>query len=267
MAGTSVISIIPPMDRAAILRDYKSLRSLSVPLNKKLAERLTRDEVDEAARSLGMLRGKRIELETEDEVCVLMDHAINGVLRDGHNAIDRMLLEAAPPEGSNELRLLRSMQGARHTILEVHAPIPGLGVMAFDGPERRPILVVDVGFSSTATEGMCLATRIHSPTGGDWWMTTGAALPLTPKALDRIIRSFQEHQRRYGVEPSERERTTLIIRTCVASGASQRISYAAFDKRPERARIAAPIAASSKVGRNDPCPCGSGLKHKKCCGK
>ncbi|MEX1330004.1 MAG: SEC-C metal-binding domain-containing protein, partial [Desulfobacterales bacterium] len=20
-----------------------------------------------------------------------------------------------------------------------------------------------------------------------------------------------------------------------------------------------------KVGRNDPCPCGSGLKHKKCC--
>lgn len=25
-------------------------------------------------------------------------------------------------------------------------------------------------------------------------------------------------------------------------------------------------ATSSKVGRNDPCPCGSGKKHKKCCG-
>ncbi|HEX8960187.1 MAG TPA: YchJ family protein [Geobacteraceae bacterium] len=24
---------------------------------------------------------------------------------------------------------------------------------------------------------------------------------------------------------------------------------------------------SNKVGRNEPCPCGSGLKHKKCCGK
>ncbi len=24
---------------------------------------------------------------------------------------------------------------------------------------------------------------------------------------------------------------------------------------------------SDKVGRNDPCPCGSGSKHKKCCGK
>ena len=28
----------------------------------------------------------------------------------------------------------------------------------------------------------------------------------------------------------------------------------------------APIRIEAKVGRNDPCPCGSGLKYKKCCG-
>lgn len=27
------------------------------------------------------------------------------------------------------------------------------------------------------------------------------------------------------------------------------------------------MAVSSKVGRNDPCPCGSGKKYKKCCGR
>ena len=27
------------------------------------------------------------------------------------------------------------------------------------------------------------------------------------------------------------------------------------------------IIKAPKVGRNDPCPCGSGLKYKKCCGK
>ena len=27
----------------------------------------------------------------------------------------------------------------------------------------------------------------------------------------------------------------------------------------------APSRAPEKVGRNDPCPCGSGLKYKKCC--
>jgi SWIM/SEC-C metal-binding protein len=26
-----------------------------------------------------------------------------------------------------------------------------------------------------------------------------------------------------------------------------------------------PVAAGPKVGRNDPCPCGSGKKYKKCC--
>ena len=27
------------------------------------------------------------------------------------------------------------------------------------------------------------------------------------------------------------------------------------------------LPPSSKVGRNDPCPCGSGKKYKKCCGR
>jgi len=28
-----------------------------------------------------------------------------------------------------------------------------------------------------------------------------------------------------------------------------------------------PRITDEKVGRNEPCPCGSGKKHKKCCGK
>ncbi len=28
-----------------------------------------------------------------------------------------------------------------------------------------------------------------------------------------------------------------------------------------------PIHTDKAVGRNDPCPCGSGKKYKKCCGK
>ena len=42
-------------------------------------------------------------------------------------------------------------------------------------------------------------------------------------------------------------------------------------KAEKRAEIAkeykqSQIAVSSKIGRNDPCPCGSGKKYKKCCG-
>jgi preprotein translocase subunit SecA len=47
---------------------------------------------------------------------------------------------------------------------------------------------------------------------------------------------------------------------------------------PKREKVAEPVNAShgdepkkpvtnnSRVGRNDPCPCGSGKKYKKCCG-
>ena len=44
--------------------------------------------------------------------------------------------------------------------------------------------------------GVALIARIFSP-DGDWWMTTGAALPLNDKAIDRIIREMQQHQRRF----------------------------------------------------------------------
>ena len=36
--------------------------------------------------------------------------------------------------------------------------------------------------------------------------------------------------------------------------------------RAARAGRPQPVRAGKKVGRNDPCPCGSGQKYKKCCG-
>lgn len=36
--------------------------------------------------------------------------------------------------------------------------------------------------------------------------------------------------------------------------------------QPAEEPAAAPPAVSEKTGRNDPCPCGSGKKFKKCCG-
>ncbi|MGR6330304.1 UPF0149 family protein [Sphingomonas sp. XXL09] len=35
---------------------------------------------------------------------------------------------------------------------------------------------------------------------------------------------------------------------------------------PQAAAQSATAAPAAKVGRNDPCPCGSGRKHKRCCG-
>ena len=36
--------------------------------------------------------------------------------------------------------------------------------------------------------------------------------------------------------------------------------------RDENTQVGACIVKEKKIGRNDPCPCGSGKKYKKCCG-
>lgn len=40
-----------------------------------------------------------------------------------------------------------------------------------------------------------------------------------------------------------------------------------MDYRRETGQSIEPVRNENKVGRNDPCPCGSGKKYKKCCGK
>jgi preprotein translocase subunit SecA len=54
--------------------------------------------------------------------------------------------------------------------------------------------------------------------------------------------------------PGAAERAVMSVET----GAGERA-----DERPK----AKPIRVGEKVGRNDPCPCGSGKKYKKCCGR
>lgn len=48
--------------------------------------------------------------------------------------------------------------------------------------------------------------------------------------------------------------------------AAVQLLYAAQTDVGGATSVAASKTAASKVGRNDPCPCGSGKKHKRCCG-
>jgi preprotein translocase subunit SecA len=49
--------------------------------------------------------------------------------------------------------------------------------------------------------------------------------------------------------------------------AKQRRQRLAFNRAGAGDQPQQPVTRQEKkVGRNDPCPCGSGLKYKKCCG-
>ena len=45
------------------------------------------------------------------------------------------------------------------------------------------------------------------------------------------------------------------------------LSYSGGGGTVAEAPARKPVRAAPRVGRNDPCPCGSGKKYKKCCGR
>ncbi len=66
--------------------------------------------------------------------------------------------------------------------------------------------------------------------------------------------------------PVESEEEDAIAAAAGVAAAPSAGAATATAARPVTRRARARIK-SGKVGRNDPCPCGSGLKYKKCCGK
>lgn len=53
----------------------------------------------------------------------------------------------------------------------------------------------------------------------------------------------------------------------VYAGMGRAIYEARLQEEGQEAGLARPAAAADLPGRNDPCPCGSGRKYKKCCGR
>jgi len=81
-----------------------------------------------------------------------------------------------------------------------------------------------------------------------------------------IIAFCEDEAGRPLLELSPRDRETL------RADAPDQIAGAVLDlaehwgRRPKTPPPQPIVRAGPKVGRNDPCPCGSGKKHKKCCG-
>jgi preprotein translocase subunit SecA len=69
-------------------------------------------------------------------------------------------------------------------------------------------------------------------------------------------------------QPKGRSAATGVTTAPVPTGPDGRkASEMVTDATEELSRPQAPVRTGPKVGRNDPCPCGSGKKYKQCCGR
>jgi hypothetical protein len=254
-----------------LLARYKHLRQAGKELNHRLVATLSKSEIHEGAKDLGLLKKGVLVFDNEAEMPVLMDYCLHDVRRQGRNAFDRYLAETPPPPGSEELEILRARQQAYFSLFAVESVELGVGLHVRDLLRDEPLFLVDVGFSSCAVPGLVLASRIHAPEG--IVQTTGAAFPLgvlSPAERASFVQALMSDFKGMDVRSLTREQSkeffTPFIRECLNRGVTEKVKYA--DPSGGSGGVRAPAAPPlrKRVGRNGRCPSGSGKKFKLCCG-
>jgi len=268
---TVPLEIRTMVHRAELLVRYKHLRKVGLELNAQLVKTLSRSVLDEGGRKLGILEQNVLTLDSEDEIAVLMDYCIHNVRRHGVTAIEQYLAEFPPAPESDELVLLQALRQARYSLFTVEETEPGVGIQARDLLRDEPLFLVDVGLSRTASVGIVFAARVMAPEGIG--MTTGTALPIGEMSpvergrfLDGLKHSFPGMD--FGnLSPEEAgDLAAVIIDNCLQHGAAKRIEYLDPGQLSSRNPVPQALPSAQRIGRNDPCPCGSGKKFKRCCG-
>ena len=244
---------------------YARMRNISFELNTALPKYVPREAIEATARKLGLWHDGTVVLDNMDHSCVLFDQAIHGWFRDGKNAVDRYADQHPPVPGSDQEVVLAAKRLAFHSLFQVEGIVPDVGVHARDLLYGSLHFLADVGFSQTASKGTVLASRVMPV--ADFIMTTGAALPVDADTLVKISRlGVLKDPARNLAKMSKQEMADVastVIGLCLKGNASRSIRYEGVDE--ERDNGGAAVTSAPRVSRNDPCPCGSGKKYKKCC--
>ena len=119
------------------------MRSICFERNKVLPEYIPRETIEAAGRQLGPWKHGTLVFDSQDQACVLIDHAIHGCFKDGENAVDRYVAARPPKPGSDEDPLHRD--AAAHVQGQ-----PGTGTAGSEAVAARGTLAAaDIRSSST----------------------------------------------------------------------------------------------------------------------
>jgi hypothetical protein len=146
----------------------------------------------------------------------------------------------------------------------------GVGIEALDVATGNRVFIVDIGFSTSAAPGLVFVGRmVHFD---HFAFSTGTIVPIAEVPKKERAEWLAEHSKKLAeaLKSSTRaqwsELTAAWIRDCLSNGVSSQISYQEPNSRLDQGSREPPLSSKKTVGRNDPCPCGSGKKYKKCHG-
>jgi hypothetical protein len=252
-------------NRDDLLACYKKVRTTSLKLNNRLAGRLSKDTLYEGGKKLGILKGNTLVFDNEDESAILMDYCIYNVRRNGRNAIEQYLIDCPPDPESDETTCLKAMQHGIYSLFVVESVERGLGATMRDLLSQEVLLILDIGLGRSSQPGLVLASRMLPHDG--FSITGGAALPVgvlsaaQQRSLLKAMSAAMTPDDNGNFDPAR------LIRACLSGGSSSLIQYQSLPGHSISTQRITNDPLTASVGRNSPCPCGSGRKSKHCCMK
>lgn len=255
-------------NHSQLVARYKELRKTIVELqNNDLLKYVSKKALDVCGKKLGVLKNNTFILDNMDYIGVVMDYCIYDYREGGLNAVAQYKADSQLDPDSEKYAVVKAMSESFHTLVEVENVLPGVGVIVNDLMGDRQFLLIDMGLGGTATEDMVIATRLLPFEG--FMTTSGAAIPVDLGTLEDIFDYAVQH---YGTEDGEyievdtrqkADLTAAIIRMCLKGNALEHVRYEDVENEP----VTPPLRRDTHIGRNEPCPCGSGKKYKRCCGQ
>lgn len=270
---------------------YRKWRELGMHLNSQIVQTLPKELIGRAAEDLGM-KGPRgvLVFDDEDETSFLMDRAIHDLKIDGRRWIEFYIEKEEARHTQDERKLLYTLRDSYYSLFQIQEVRRFQGVQMTDLLSSRSLFLTDIGLGTTLQKDYLLATRVVSVE--DLHFTSGSPCPFQPKYTADVIGLLPKD---LNFERQSIENWMRLNNHCFFK-AMKRIGVPfTFSGLPETASagyrneeghvphcpdcgeeleeiveegykpIEPVVRTEPVVGRNEPCPCGSGKKFKKCC--
>jgi hypothetical protein len=165
---------------------YMRLRTVSKKLGAELTRLLHKKEIYRCGKELGLLREKTLIFDNENDVAVLMDYCIHNP-SGKKSCIDLYMERSSLDPVSDEIMVLKALRESFYSIFQVDRTEKSYLTYAKDILWRRSIVVIDVGFGSSAPPGVLIAARLMKMPATDYYMTTGGPMVVQEKhAIDAV---------------------------------------------------------------------------------
>ena len=184
-SGRLAIEPLVKRSRAEIIDRYRRFRAISRSHNSGALKCLSTEALMEQARRLGIVRGRTLILDTEDELALVYDLALYARQGGRKRPLDRYAASQRLAPDSDEARVLDAMLAARFALIRVERRHPEAGLIVTDLMREEEFWLVDEGMESTAPFGFKMATRVYSPE--DFHMAAGVFVPLAGVLLMRAL--------------------------------------------------------------------------------